>query len=120
MWIPVTSTNCYQRHTFFAQKQYLTLATLVTSDMDTPKRRNLVLQQATLSNANQTVVEPINWGLILAKTAPKWTPRSVRAYLTTVCENLNAHFAYIMSGADIVWTQYRLSNFIFYLLKSVL
>jgi len=69
--------------------------------MDTPKRRNLLLQQATLSNANQTVVEPINWGLILAKTAPKWTPRSVRAYLTTVCEHLNAHFAYIMSGADI-------------------
>ena len=96
-----TVTAYYQRHIFCTKKQYLTLATLVTSDMDTPKRRNLLLQQATLSNANQTVVEPINWSLILAKTVPKWTPRSVRAYLTTVCEHLNAHFAYIMSGADI-------------------
>ena len=58
-------------------------------------------QQATLSNADRTICFPINWELILAKTAPKWTPRSVRSYLTTVCEQLNAHFAYIMSGKDI-------------------
>ncbi len=64
-------------------------------------RNKFLSQQATLSNANQTVVEPINWSLILAKTAPKWTPRTVRAYLTCVCEQLNAHFAYIISGKDI-------------------
>ena len=78
----------------------LNLATLDISDM-TSAQNKFLLQQATLSNANQTVVEPINWALILGKTAPKWTPRSVRAYLTTVTERLDAHFGFIMSGPDI-------------------
>jgi hypothetical protein len=69
--------------------------------MTTNHRNKFLLQQATLSNANQTICQPINWELILAKTSPKWTPRSVRMYLNTVCERLNAHFAYIMSGKDI-------------------
>ena len=67
----------------------------------TTNRKISLSQQATLSNADRTICQPINWELILAKTAPKWTPRSVRSYLTTVCELLNGHFAYIMSGRDI-------------------
>ena len=58
-------------------------------------------QQASLSNANQTICQPINWSLILAKTVPKWTPRTVRSYLVNVCEKLNAHFAVLMSGPKI-------------------
>jgi len=69
--------------------------------MTSTHRKLSLSQMASLSNADQTICQPINWDLILAKTAPKWTPRSVRSYLNTVCERLNAHFAYIMSGKDI-------------------
>ena len=69
--------------------------------MTSTHRKISLSQQATLSNADRTICQPINWELILAKTAPKWTPRSVRSYLTTVCEQLNGHFAYIMAGRDI-------------------
>ena len=90
--------------------QYLTLATFGSSDMSTTHRKLSLSQMASSSNANQTICQPINWDLILAKTAPKWTPRSVRSYLNTVCERLNAHFAYIMSGKDIGKIQVTRSN----------
>ena len=69
--------------------------------MSTSHRKISLSQQATLSNADRTICQPINFELILAKTAPKWTPRSVRAYLNAVCEQLNGHFGYIISGKDI-------------------
>ena len=58
-------------------------------------------QRATLSNAHETVVQPIQWDLILARNVPKFKARSVRAYLVGICNKLNKHFAIVMSGPQI-------------------
>ena len=104
VFVYMFNTSCGQGITFFwipTKTQYLILDTLDTMDMTFPQNKFLLQQAITLSNANQTVVEPINWTLILSPSALSWTPRSVRAYLNTVTERLNAHFGFIMSGPDI-------------------
>ena len=64
-------------------------------------RQLLPQQLATLSNAHETVVQPIQWDWILARNVPKFKARSVRAYLVGVCNKINTHFAIVMSGPQI-------------------
>ena len=80
---------------------YKRLATIDMSTSDNFRQQILVNQSTTFMKANSKICIPINWNLILAKTTPKWTPRSVRSYLSTVCEKINAHFAIVMSGPKI-------------------
>ena len=49
---------------------------------------------------SKTLTQPIDWEAILARTATKWTPKSVRRYLFTICHRMNTHFAVIMDGRD--------------------
>lgn len=58
-------------------------------------------QKAAMGNCEDTVCVPIDWTAIQAQKHPKWTPRSVRSYLNTICRRMNQHFALIMSGPQI-------------------
>ena len=73
----------------------------LTEHQSTPNRQLSDQQKAELGNCEDTVCIPINWSDILACSHSKWTPRSVRAYLNTLCVRMNRHFALIMSGQKI-------------------
>jgi hypothetical protein len=55
-------------------------------------------QQKTLGNAASTVCHPIDWAEILKQTEKIFTPKTVRAYLVSVVDKMNKHFAIWMDG----------------------
>ena len=60
-----------------------------------------VLPTENMNDVPHSYNNTIDWKSILQRTAPRWYPKSVRAYLCTVVDRMNKHFAIAVSGSKI-------------------